>query len=291
MLRPMPKPLGKTFGAPRLARLAVLAAVLAAPLLASGRAHAGVTLVMQRGNDPTSTLYLDGDKMRAENAKTSGEHTVIIDAANKKMMTINDAEKTYMEITQADMERMAGFIASQRAAMEERMKSMPPEQRKKMEEMMGGQMMGGAAKPHDFKFEKMGGKKTVSGFSCEMYRISEDGKPKDEVCLAPWSPSFITRADFGGLIKFSQEMQKSLGNLAGGNRHPFDQFDKAPGFPVLRHPLEPGQEDEVLKSLKRGSIPASTFAVPAGYTKKEMPMGPMMGGRPHGMGGKPVPPQ
>jgi hypothetical protein len=47
-------------------------------------------------------------------------------------------------------------------------------------------------------------------------------------------------------------------------------FENAPGFPVLRHPLEPGQPDEIIKSLKRGSIPASTFTVPAGYTKKDL---------------------
>ena len=262
-----------------LPRLAVLAVVLAAPLLASGRAHAGVTIVTQRGTDEPSTLYLDGDKMRAENAKTSGEHTIVIDAANKKMVTINDAERSYMEITQADMERMAGFIAAQRAAAEERMKSMPPEQRKKMEQMMGG----ANAKPHDFKFEKMGGKKTINGFSCEMYKIIEDGTPKEDVCLTPWSSSTIQRSDFAGLIKFSQDMQKSMGPMMGGaKRNAFDQFEKAPGFPVLRHPLEAGQQDEIIKSIKRGSIPSSTFAVPAGYTKKDPMQGMMGGGRHHG---------
>jgi hypothetical protein len=261
----------------KIKRLVLLAAVVAAPLLASGRAHAGVTIVTQHGADQPSTLYLDGDKMRAESSKTANERTVIIDAANKKFVTINDAEKSYMEVTQADMERMAGFIASQRAAAEERMKSLPPEQRKKYEQMMGG------GKPHDFKFEKMGGKKTINGFSCEMYKILEDGTPKEEVCLTPWSSSTISRADFAGIVKFSQDMQKSLGAMAGGakNNNPFDQFEKAPGFPVLRHDLEPGHEDEVVKSIKRGSVPASAFTVPAGYTKKD-PMGGMMGGgRPH----------
>jgi hypothetical protein len=262
-----------------LPRLVVLAAVLAAPILASGRAHAGVTIVTQRGTDQPSTLYLDGDKMRAENAKTSGEHTVVIDAANKKFVTINDAEKTYIEVTQADMERMAGFIAAQRAAAEERMKSMPPEQRKKFEQMMGG----AGGKPHDFKFEKMGGKKTINGFSCEMYKILEDGTPKEEVCLMPWSSSTIQRSDFAGLIKFSQDMQKSLGPMMGGAKsNAFDQFEKAPGFPVLRHSLESGQQDEIVKSIKRGSVPASTFAVPAGYTKKDPMQGMMGGGRHHG---------
>jgi hypothetical protein len=259
-------------------RLAILAAVVAAPLLASGRAQAGVTLVMQRGTDPTSTLYVDGDKMRMDNPKSTREHTVIIDAAAKKMVMVDDTAKTYTEITQADMERFGEMMKGMRAQMEERMKSMPPEQRKKMAPMMGG--AGGDEKASELKFEKAGGKKTINGFSCDMYKVLEDGKPKEEDCIAPWSASILTRADFAGLRKFAEDMAKSVGSMAGGSsKNTFQQFDKYPGFPVSRHPLDPMEhEDEVLKSVKRGSIPSSTFTVPAGYTKKELTMPGMMGG-------------
>jgi hypothetical protein len=272
---------------PRL-RLILLAAVVAAPLLASARAHAGVTLVMQRGKDPDSTLYVDGDKMRMENPKSSGERTVVIDAAARHMLIINDAERSYSEMTEADLDRAASMIASRRAMMQEQFKSMPPEQRARMEKMMGG----ADDKPHALKFEKMGGKKTISGFACEMYRVTDDGQPKEEDCIAPWSAAVLTRADFAGLRKFSEDMAKKLGVMAGPRNRIFEQFDKFPGFPVVRHSLEPGQgEDEQLKSVKRGSIPASMFEVPAGYTKKPSPFESMMGGGgPHG--GRPMmPPQ
>jgi hypothetical protein len=178
-----------------------------------------------------------------------------------------------MEVTQADLERFAALMAQMRPMNEERMKSLPPEQRKKMEAMMGG-------KPIDIKFEKMGGKKTINGFSCEMYRKLEDGKATEEDCIAPWSAGFIQKSDFAGLKKFAEEVAKTAGMMGRGGQDMFAQFEKAPGFPVSRHILEPGEQaDEVLKSLKRGSIPASMFAVPAGYTKKELPMG--MGGGMH----------
>jgi hypothetical protein len=288
MLRPMPRTPGKAsvFSTPpRLVRLAVLTAVVAVPLLASGRAHAGVTIIMQRGNEPTSTLILDNDKMRMENPKSNSERTVIIDAANKKMTMVNDADKSYMEVTQADLERFAAFMTQMRAQNAERMKSMPPEQRKKMEAMMG------AAKTPDIKFEKMGGKKTINGFSCEMYRKLEDGKPTEEDCIAPWSASLIQKSDFAGLRKFAEDVAKTAGMMGGNNT--FAQFDKSPGFPVSRHPLDAtDHEDETLKSIKRGSISASTFAVPPGYTKKELPMGMMGGGggMHHGPGGRPMAP-
>jgi hypothetical protein len=293
MLRPMLTTTSKAL------RLALLAAVLVAPLLASGRAHAGVTIVMQRGNEPTTTVYVDNDKMRADNPKSTHEGSIIMDGAAKKTIMINEAEKSYMEVTQADLERFAAMMTQVRAQSAERMKSMPPEQRKKMEAMMGG------GKPIDIKFEKMGGKKTINGFSCEMYRKLEDGKATEEDCIAPWSASLIQKSDFAGLKKFAEEVAKTAGMMGRGGQDMFSQFEKSPGFPVSRHILEgeglgpneralrgqvTPQEDEVLKSIKRGSIPASTFAVPAGYTKKELPMGPM-GGPHHGPGGRPMMPQ
>jgi hypothetical protein len=265
---------------PRL-RLALLVAAAAAPLVVGGRAQAGVTVVMQRGATATSTLYIDGDKMRAENpGATNHATTVIIDAAGKRFLMINEAEKSYFEMTEAAMKE-------KRAEMDAKLKSMPPEQRLRIEQMMGGKP---GDKPPELKFERTGEKKTVNGFSCEMYRVVEGAMPKEEDCLAPWGAGILQRSDFAGLRKFAEDMAKDMG-VAG--RQMFEQFDKYPGFPVTRHPLEPGQhEDEQLKSVKRGSIPGAKFAVPAGYTKKESPMGGMgmgAGGPPRG-NFRPLPP-
>jgi hypothetical protein len=267
MLRPMPKTLTRTL---------TLLAVLAAPALLAGRAQAGVTMVMQRGATDLSTLYVDGDKMRMENPPSQKEHTIVIDAGGKRMLMINDAEKSYSEVTEADLKKFGEMMKERRAQMAEHMKSMPPEQRKHMEDMMGGK----DAKPHELKFEKLGQKKSVNGFSCEMYKVTDDGQPKEEDCLAPWSAGLLQKSDFAGLRKFAEDMAKDSGATGpNGGKQMFEQFDKFPGFPVTRHPLEKGpQEDEQLKSVKRGSIPASLFAVPAGYKKTESPMGAFGGG-------------
>jgi Domain of unknown function (DUF4412) len=261
-------------------RLALLLCALAAPLVLGGRAQAGVTVVMQRGASTISTLYIDGDKMRAENPGAANRAAVvIIDAAGKKFLMVNDADKSYFEMTEAGMK-------ARRAEMDEKMKSLPPEQRQRIEQMLGKP----GDKPPELKFEKTGVKKTVNGFSCEVYRVLEGAMPKEEDCLAPWGAGILQRSDFAGLRKFAEDMAKSMGATG---RQMFEQFDKYPGFPVTRHPLEPGKgEDEQLKSVKRGSIPASMFAVPAGFTKRDSPMGmgsPGMGSPPRG-NFRPLPP-
>jgi hypothetical protein len=164
-----------------------------------------------------------------------------------------------------------------RAQAAERMKSLPPEQRKKMEAMMGP-LGAPDGKMPKVDLKAMGQKKTVNGFACEMYRVSRDGVPKEEDCIAPWSAKVLQKSDFEGFRKFAEEMAKEMG-VAGTQNDMFQQYDKFPGLPITRHMLD-GGEDEQIESIKRGSIPESLFTVPAGFTKKELPPmgGPGMGG-------------
>jgi hypothetical protein len=259
----------------------LLAAATAAPLLLASRAQAAVTLVVQRGADRTDTIALDNDKMRMDNG-AKGE-SFIIDGAGKRTLIIKDREKTWSEITEADSKRFADMMQARRAMMQDRLKQLPPDQRQRMEQMMGGSLDAPKAS-HTLKFEKMGQKKSVNGFSCEMYRVlEEDGSTLEEDCIAPWSASVVQKSDFAGLRKYAEEMAKLSSGMGAGNGHEmFERFDKYPGFPVTRHPLKNGGEDEQLKSAKRGAIPASTFAAPAGYTKKDLQLGQMGAGAPHG---------
>jgi hypothetical protein len=274
-----------------------MAVALGTTMLFAGAARAGVTMVVQRGpaaTASTSTIYLDGDRIRVEGAqKTQRDTSVIVDGAAKKMIMINATEKSYMEMTEADIKKMKAQVDAMRAQAMERMKNLPPEQRKQMEKMMGGMgaMPGADAKPAKLDFQAMGQKKTVNGFACDMYKVSRDGVPKEEDCISPWSAKVLQKSDFEGFRKFAEEMAKQMGST-GAQNDMMEQFEKFPGLPITRHPLD-GGDDEEIKSVKRGSIPAAQFAVPAGYTKKEVPQmgapgmghhgGPGMGGP--GMGG------
>jgi len=252
-------------------------------------ARAALTIAYQRGGGPLATLYVDGNHMRVENPERNERETaVLIDAASKRVTIIDDRNKTYMEMTEADRQRMRAQMDAMRAQMQERMKNMPPEQRARIEGMMGPAGPGGAAgahKPQEWTFKPLGQKKTINGFACEMYEVSEDGKPREEDCISPWSAGLVKKEDFAAIAKFAQEMVDELGSsrMAGRREGIFGRLEKAPGLPISRVPIEEdGQrgEEEQVKSIKRGSIPASVFATPAGYAKKEVPM--MMGGHHHG---------
>ena len=264
-------------------------------LLLSPRAFAAVTIVVQRGAGSTSTMYVDGERMRMENPGEDRERVtaVIVDGTAKRVLMLDDNKKTYMEITEEDRKRIRAQADAMRAQMAERMKDMPPEQRKRFEDMMGP-AGGGPVKLPDWTYEPMGQKKTINGYACEMYRVMEEGKVHEQDCISPWSAGLLKKSDFAGMAKFSEEMLGDVGGNRARGAGMLTRIEKAPGIPISRVPMDAeGQPrpEEQIKSIKRGAVPASLFALPGGYTKKEMPfgaMGPMgPGGHHHG----PPPPQ
>jgi hypothetical protein len=293
----------------RLARPLTLATLLAAPpLLAPAVAQGAVTIVIQRGKQAPSTIYADGDHLRmdlnpdAVAAATAaggkgaaagadrGTGFIIVDAAARKMMMVSDRDKSFTEVTEEDMKRMKGQMQAMRAQMAERMKSMTPEQRAQMQAMMGpagAQIMAAPDdKPHVWKFEPLGAKKTVNGFACETYRVLLDGVPHEEDCISPWSAGLVKRAEFAGLEKFGETLNDNLGLGRGGAAMPL--FHQYPGMPISRAVLEAGGkrgEEQQVKSIKHDAIPANTFVAPAGYTKRELPQ--MGGGMGMGKGPRP----
>jgi hypothetical protein len=273
---------------PRMRRLALHSGLagLAGMLLVSMRAHAGLTITTQRGNDPVATLYVEGDHFKAEEPKKAEATAVIVDAKAKKVIMIDATKRTYTEMTEEDRKRMRGQMDAMRAQMQERMKNMPPDQRAKIESMMGPPGAADAGKPHDWKFESTGQKKTINGFACDMYRVSEDGQLHEEQCVSPWSAGLVKKSDFAGIQQFAESMMDDFGGRRGRSGSIFSRIEKAPGIPISRVPIDAnGQRgpEEQIKSIKRGPVPASVFEIPAGFTKREMPMGgPGMGAHHHG---------
>lgn len=265
-------------------------------LLVSSLAQAGAVLVSERkqkGETTNVTLTVEGARLRIDGMRQQrgGASALIFDGEAKKLMAITTDDKTYMELTEADVQALGGQMATMRAAMEAQLAGMPPEQRKQVEAMMaarGGGMPGAGAGPAKKRAERtyksVGQKKTVRGFPCEMYKVLVDGKAIEESCFADWSRAGVGPEDFKGLEKL-KEFVSSLTSQFGGTVQDdsFVDFTRAPGFPVARAGLgENGSVEwtEELVSAKRQSVPADKFSVPPGYTKKAMGPPPRRPGAP-----------
>jgi hypothetical protein len=243
-------------------------------LLANGAAWAGIIFELQRGNEPPVTMSIEGARMRIDTHRRGGlASTVLLDGAGKRMTILNDADHTYLVLTDQDMKEMRERARAALQTLRESLKDMPAEERKQAEAALAANAVTDGP-PGTYKFERKAGKKTINGFSCETYVMTIDGKPREEVCVSPWGAGLFTKADFASLGRLFDEMAKNPAASGGGGRDLLAALDKEPGFPVSRVALgDGGARDaaEQLKSFKRGALPAATFVVPPGYVRKDLP--------------------
>jgi hypothetical protein len=266
------------------------AAILAAVLTAAPLYAADGILIVQKTTTSTGTqthnIQIEQSRMRAETGgmpqrggQPAGPQAVIFDGTKQTLMLVNDARKTYSEMTKADVDRLSGQMAGAMAQMQEQMKNMPPEQRAQIEAMMRGRGMG-ASTPPKTTYKKVG-TDTVGKWTCDKYEGYRDGNKVSELCTVDPKALGFTPADF----QITKEMADFFGKLIPQGADRMFSIGSAEqqgysGVPVRTvQTMGDQQVTSELVDVKRQSFPASTFEVPAGYTKEDM-----LGGRGRGRG-------
>jgi len=263
--------------------LAGLACVVAVQVSAAD----GV-LIIQKVTSPggtprTNQIEIEQHRMRAEIAGPGGAaQSVIFDGGRQVMMMIDDAKKTYSEITQADVDAISQQMSAAMAQMQAATKNMTPEQRAQMDAMMKGAAarMGGAATPAKTQYRKVG-TDTVGKWTCDKYEGTRDGQKVQELCTVDPKVFGFTMADFAVSKDMADFFKKMMPPGMGRSSSfadlfhvgtPADQgFSGVPVRSVSYSGGQPGSTYE-LSDVKRQSFADSTFQAPAGYTKQDSPL-------------------
>ena len=255
-----------------------LAALSAAMILSAAATEAadGI-LIAQKTTSSTGTTtthqsQIEKTRMRAETDGGGGRKTTMIfDGTAQVMRTIDDAAKSYTEMTKADMEKMSAQMAGAMTQMQEQMKNMPPEARKRMEAMMAGR--GAAAGPTaPTEYKKVGTDK-VGKWTCDKYEGTRNGEKVSELCtVAPGSLGF-TAGDFEVTKQMAEFFSKLMPQGADqmfrvGSNAP-NAFSGLPVRTIIFRNGAPSFTSEIT-DVSRQNFPDSLFTVPAGYTKRDM---------------------
>ena len=258
-----------------MVRLLTLA-VLFSPLTAStmGQSANGI-LIAQRvtaGGAPLSTVQvqIEATRMRTEMAGPDGAINVtIFDGGKQVLYIIDPARKTYMEMTKADVDRMSAQLQGSAAQMQAQLEKLPPAQRAQMEAMMKG-----------VQFTRTG-TDTVGRWTCDKYDLTIGGQKIGEVCTVNPAALGFAATDFDVMGQMGA-FYSATATLMPGQLPGVSGIDQRGGtdFPV-RTVITMGQGQpvtttEVIEAGRR-TFPDSLFAVPAGFTKQELPAA--MGGR------------
>jgi hypothetical protein len=247
-------------------RLATL--TLSAMLIAAATAPASDDLTIVSTNTlngkpgGTSTSYLASDHVRMAQ---DGGHEFIIDLKTGVTTTLDGAKKTYYTTTKQDMEQFA-------AKMQERMND--PQMKKGMEMM--GKMSEGMAGP--IEVTKTGETRSVAGFRCDEWVITMNAFTTMKECVT--SELQYPAHAFEAYKEYSESMKKMMsgfGTMAQSGAELADKMKAMKGYPVATSMKmdvmgqKTTSESQVVE-VRKGAIPASTWEVPAGYTKVDNPM-------------------
>ena len=219
--------------------------------------------------DEDSTPSIPMPKMMKGVTKETGE-TFIVRLDKELFITVNPDDKTYSEMTFAEMEgatkKAGGKMDSKMAEMQKQLAGMPEEQRKMVEKMMADKMPGAeAAKDAKVEVNKTGDTKTISGFSCRKFVITQD----DKDAMTVWATKDVSgfdgmRKDWEEFTKRMMAMNPMVGKGIG------EAFKKIDGFPVQRE-MGHGMTSTVTK-VERRTTAAGDFEVPSGYKKVKSQM-------------------
>jgi len=246
----------------------------AAAMLAATQVSAGVrietvtrdikTQVVDGG---TQVVMVQDGKIRMNNPK-HGNGMIL---KNSVLYVFDDNRKTYSEIDKATMKKASDQAGAAMKQMEEQMKSMPPEQRAQMEKMMGGQM---GAKKDAYEAKDTGKSETSEGRQCRIWNVLKNGKVAEELCVVPFS-SLPGKEDFEKAFKELAEATTSMTAGLPGAGDSIKARNSVNGFPVrVRYFDDAGKSrgtETVLTKWNAESLSGSTFEIPTGYTKKELP--------------------
>ncbi|MGH7833464.1 MAG: hypothetical protein ACREQK_07455 [Candidatus Binatia bacterium] len=179
-------------------------------------------------------------------------------------------KKEFWQMTFAELEtKMKGMGAQRDSAMQQmqqQLESMPPEQRKMVEQMMKKQMSGGGS-GGKLEVRKGGPSRTIGGFSCARYAVTEDGK---EV-LVLWTAKDVREfaAMRGDYEKFARIMAAMRGSQAGSLGRAWTEAMKViDGFPMETESA--GSKTTVTK-LEKKSTPSGEFEPAAGSKRVPPP--------------------
>ena len=232
-------------------RTTVLALPLAAAAAAAGAEDLTIvsTVSSGKGAPVTATQYISGSgRVRTSNP----EADTIFDAGTGRVAIVNHRKKEYFEFTRDEMAAaMAGF--------EQQMQQAGP----MMEKMMGGAV-------GDVSVKKTGTSRKVAGYDCDEYTVSMGEGLRYDICAAP---ALQPPATYYDALKSPFAV---MGPVARRFEKTFDEMKKIKGFPIsmttsIKVMMVNSQMKSEATEIKKGPIPESAFAVPAGYKKKDSP--------------------
>ena len=252
--------------------------------LTSGSATADLTLditstsAAQKG-ERWSRAYVTQDQLRVdlncEGTERTPTQILIYDSDPEKATLVDVKKKSYWVIDREARDRIATQVTAAMEQLEPQIASLPPEQRQMVEQLMQG--MKSTPSTAAFEVRKTDRRETIDGQPCTIWETTSGGEVVGETCVASWETAKVPKGSldiYRSLISFMDPLTSFVPQVKeeiGGAARGLETMD---GLPLRTKVLKAGAPvaETRIAVTDRKPHPASTFAVPAGYTQEALPL-------------------
>jgi hypothetical protein len=258
----------------RMMPLAAAVCLMAAPAAAADGLVLVQSVTTGSGTAMTHQIDIDAHRMRMESGGgPAGSQVFIFDGTRQVMIMVNPANKTYSEISKADLDALSGQMSAAMSQMQEAMKNMPPEQRARVEAMMKGRMGGAAAAVPARPVYKNVGTDKVGKWTCDKYEGTTNGQKTSELCTVDPKVLGLNTTDFAVTKDFADFFGKLIPSGAAQAFRVGSPEDQGfSGVPVRSVYYGAGQPiTSEITDIHHQAFTDATFQPPAGFTKTESP--------------------
>jgi hypothetical protein len=215
-----------------------------------------------QGNIPAlSRIEVGGEHMRTD----AGHVSTLFDVGSGRLLLVEHDKHQYM-----DMAKIADTAGAAMAQANAALANLPPEQRAMIQQRMGA--IANTSAKVDVQVTATGVSDHVAGYACQVYRTDVNGRHSADSCLAEAGDAGISAADRATLHAAFQQLKAMSEKISAGMfKSPINAMP-ADKFPVRITTFDESGKPQVvqLKSIATSGADAADFAVPAGYSEKEM---------------------
>jgi len=217
-----------------------------------------------QGSSPAlSRIEVGGAYMRTD----AGNVSTLFDVGSGRLLLVEHDKHQYM-----DMAKVADTTGAAMAQANAALANLPPEQRAMIQQHMGA--AANMAAKVDVQVTPTGASDHVAGYACQVYRTDVNGRHSADSCLADVADAGISGADRNTLRSALQQLKTLSEKMSAGMfKSPINEMP-ADKFPVRITLFDESGKTQIvqLKSIAMSSANATDFAIPDGYSEKEVAM-------------------
>lgn len=250
----------------RFFSLAALFLLLAVPAIGQPADGIFFTQRVTSGGAPvTIRTHIDATRTRTEMVGPDGVTNVtIFDSGKQVLYNVDPVRKTYSEMTKADVDRLSVQMQASSAQLQSQIDKLPPAQRAQMQAMMKG-----------VELTRTGTDKR-GRWTCDKYDVILAGQKLGERCTVTLAALGFTAMDFDVMGQMGAFYSAMAPQTAGQVPAPtgIDPGGSS-DFPVKTVMMIPGGATTTTELIEAGrqTLSDSLFAVPAGFTRQDGPLG------------------